>query len=365
MNPAGNPLRAPLAVLLVLAALAGCRGSRPDPSAKAAPPAARAPRLLLTDVDADPFGLGGFPGAVFEIDPQTQAATARVSSPEFRDPVDVLEDRERPGGLLVLDLASIGGAGHLWRVSPDGARVEETSASDHLVDPTAMTRGPDGSLWIADRGARFPDGTPGPGALFRFSPDLAECEVACSGPPLLAPSDVVVDGGTTWLLDADALRRDIADLSEGALFRIDRRGGPLELAAALHLVSPLSLVPFGAAKFLVVDVNADPVERARLRGAVYLVEGAGGAAASAKVSLFARDDGWRDPSAGLLWNGKLLVVDGSSDPLHLGDDPVGVGFGVDSKGRGGVYSVDVETRAVTLFCASPQFVNPSRIRLVE
>jgi hypothetical protein len=349
------------AVVAALASslLAGC-ASHATPAAHPS----RAPRLLVTDVDADPLGLGGNPGAVFEIDAATRAVRVVAACREFRDPVDVLADPDVDGGLLVLDLDAIGGAGHLWRVSPDGAHAEETPASRHLVDPTAMARGPDGSLWVTDRGARFPDGEPGPGALLRFRPDLATCEVVCSGAPLLAPSDVVIDGTTAWLLDADALRRDVADLSEGALFRVDAGERTPKLAAALHLVSPLSLVPEGGGRFLVVDVNADPQKPALLRGAVYRVDASSGAE-RATVATFARDDGWRDPSAGLLWSGQLLVVDGSSDPLRLGPDPVGIGFGPDSKGRGGVYSVDLATRAVTFFAASPQFVNPGRIRLVE
>jgi len=85
--------------------------------------------------------------------------------------------------------------------------------------------------------------------------------------------------------------------------------------------------------------------------------------AAAPVELFVRDEAWRDPSSGVVWNGALVVADGSTDPLGLGDDPVGIGFA--GKGRGGVYSVDLATRAVRLVCASREFVNPARLRVVR
>jgi len=323
----------------------------------------RPARLLLTDVDADPKGLGGHPGAIFSIDPQIGEARAIASFREFRDPVDVMADDAVPGGLLVLDLCEMGGVGHLWRVSPDGAHVEDTPASAHLVDPTAFARAPDGSVWIVDRADRPADGAAGPAALLRCSPDLRRVDVVASGAPLLGPADLLFDGDTLWLLDADALRNQVADLSEGALFKVDRASGGLDLAAALHLVSPLSLVPWEKGRFLIVDVNADPIRRERLWGAVWSVDVRGRDPAAAPVEVFTRDEGWRDPSSGVLWNGALVVADGSSDPLGLGDDPVGIGFG--GKGRGGVYSVDLATRAVRLVCASKEFVNPARLRVVR
>lgn len=346
---------AALAGFVALAGGAAC--SKPGESP------GRPARLLLTDVDADPKGLGGHPGTIFSIDPESGEARVVAEFGEFRDPIDVMADPDAPGGLLVLDLCDMGGAGHLWRVSPDGAHLEDTPASAHLVDPTAFARAPDGSVWIVDRAAHPADGAKGPAALLRCSPDLKRVDVVASGAPLLGPADLLFDGETLWLLDADALRHEVADLSEGALFRVDRASGRLDLAAALHLVSPLSLVPREAGRFLVVDGNADPIRRERLWGAVYSVDVRGSDPAAAPVALFARDDGWRDPASGVLWNGALVVVDGSSDPLGLGDDPVGIGFG--GKGRGGVYSVDLATHAVRLVCASPQFVNPARLRVVR
>jgi hypothetical protein len=349
------------AALAGLAGLAGLAWSAACTKSDESP--GRPARLLLTDVDADPKGLGGHPGAIFSIDPESGTARAIASFRAFRDPVDVMADEAVPGGTLVLDLCEMGGVGHLWRVSPDGAQVEDTPASAHLVDPTAFARAPDGSVWIVDRAAHPADGVAGPAALLRCSPDLRRVDVVASGAPLLGPSDLLFDGDTLWLLDADALRQKVADLSEGALYKVDRTSGRLELAAALKLVSPLSLVPRDASRLLVVDVNADPIRRERLRGAVYSVDVRGRDPAAAPVELFVRDEAWRDPSSGVVWNGALVVADGSTDPLGLGDDPVGIGFA--GKGRGGVYSVDLATRAVRLVCASREFVNPARLRVVR
>jgi hypothetical protein len=315
--------------------------------------AAAAHRLLLVDVDADPLRLGGFPGALYEIDAQSHAPRLLCSSREFVDPVDVLADRD--GSLLVLDANEMRGDGRILRVSDDGKSVRRVALPESLVAPTAFARAPDETIWVCDRGESFAH-APGPGAVFRFSPDLAHVDVVASGSPIVTPSDVCFVDARAYVLDADSFRRDVADLSEGGLFATGLGGGALETVAPLHLLSPFSLQPWRDGSFLIADVNADPDVRRRFRGAVYLFEPARG------VSLFARDDGWRGPSCALLWNGQLLVVDGSSDPLGLGDDPTGRGFG--GKGRGGVYAVDLATRAVSLFCASPDFINPVRLRIV-
>ena len=324
-------------------------------AAGASAPATRAPaepRLLLVDVDADPLGLGGNPGAVFEIDRRTREARVLASSREFVDPVDVLAEPD--GSLLVLDLDGLGGDGRILRSTADGKQVARVALPPALVDPTAFARAPDGAIWVCDRG--------GEGALFRFAADLARVEKVASGAPLAAPSDVCFAGGETFVLDADAFRERIQDLSEGGVFRVgpsmrrDAAGARLETVARLGLVSPLSLLPFGDGGFLVVDVNADPAEPRLLRGGVFMLD------RERKLALFARSDEWRDPSSAVLVGGELLVVDGSSDPLGLGADPTGSGFG--GNGRGGIYSVDLETRAVALVCASPGFVNPARLRAV-
>jgi hypothetical protein len=328
--------------------------------------AASSPRLVLVDVDADPLQLGGNPGALFELDERGGSAKLLFTSRDLADPVDLLGEPD--GSLLVVDLCRLGGEGRLWRVAPDGKSARRVAEDAPLVDPTAIARAPDGSIWVVDRGERFDKaaGAAGPGAVFRLSADLSRCEVIASGPPLVSPSDVCFRAGHAWVLDADAYRHDIADLSEGALFEIDASvpagaTGRVSTVAQLHLVSPLSLASLpqdakDGGLFLIADANTDPRHERKLFGGIYQLDDHG------VVSFLLQDPGWRDPCCVTRFHELTLVVDGSSDPLGLGDDPLGLGFG--GKGRGGVYAVDLATKTAKLFCASPDFVNPSRLRVV-
>ena len=95
-----------------------------------------------------------------------------------------------------------------------------------------------------------------------------------------------------------------------------------------------------------------------LRGAVYRADPKAGT-----TKLFANDSGFADPVDCLMWKGELLVVDANADPLKLGIDGSRFHFG--GNGRGAIYGVDPKTRAVRLFFASPEFVNPLRLRTIS
>ena len=122
------------------------------------------------------------------------------------------------------------------------------------------------------------------------------------------------------------------------------------------LLSPINMEPWKNQSFLVCDVNADPVDRTRYRGAIYVVD------LGATDRFLYQHPGFRDPASVTLRGDQLYVVDSSADPLGLGDDPLGLGIA--GTGRGAVYQVDLTTLEGSLLCASAQFVNPIRLVVV-
>lgn len=342
----------PLAPLALALASSRC-GAPERPQVPPPPPAAaRAAQLLIVDLDADPLALGGQPGALFTFDPASGALALLHSSRALVDPVDVLADRD--GALLVLDQVESGGRGAIVRVESDG-RAQELALPPALVDPTSFARAPDGCVWVVDRGVLFADGR-GPGAVWRFSADWSRVSAVACGAPLEVPSDLAFVDGRAWILDADAWRVDLAALHEGGLFHAAQDGSGFAEAARLALVSPFSLQPWRDGRFLVADVNADPKVPTRFCGGLYSLSRDG------TSELFAWSRELRDPTCAALHAGRLYVTDGSADPLALGDDATGKGFA--GHGRGALFAVDLESRAITLAIASADFCNPVRVRVV-
>jgi hypothetical protein len=272
--------------------------------------------------------------------------------------VDALPYRD---GLLVLDYGD-SHSGGIFRVSANGKAVSALKLPKGLVDPTHFQLASDGAIWIVDKNAdplglgkaaNLPTGT-----LWRLSPDRSQLEIIATGPPLRAPACVQFVDGVAYLLDADAFRTEPIS-EEGAIFRVHRHPQPVETVVRLKgLISPISMQPFKAGTFLVVDVNADPEQRGRYWGAVYLVD-----PKNASTILFCNHPEFRDPAAGLLVGDHMLLVDASSDPNHYGKDDLGQGYG--GFGRGALFRIDLAQRRARLVCASKQFVNPVRVRLLH
>jgi len=330
--------------LVLTLVLAGCR--QPDTT------------WLVVDRDADPRNLGGHPGALFTVDPKSGKVEVLCASGKWQDPVDVLRHRD---ALLVLDYGD-SSTGGIFRVSGSGMEVSALQLPKGLVDPTHFQMTSDGAIWIVDKNAD-PLGLGkaanlSTGTLWRLSPDHSQLEIMATGPPLRAPACVQFVDGVPYLLDADAFRTEPIS-EEGAIFRVHRHPRPVETVVRLKgLVSPISMQPFRGQTFLVVDVNADPEQRGRFRGAVYLVD-----PKAASTTLFCHDPEFRDPACGLLLGDHLLLVDASADPNHYGKDDLGQGYG--GYGRGALFRIDLAKRRASLVCASKQFVNPVRVRLLH
>ncbi len=347
-------LPAPKTLALILAlVLAGAGCQQPAPVVDT---------WLVVDRDADPQHLGGHPGALFTVNPQSGKVEVFCTSAKWKDPVDVLLDRD--GSFLVLDYHD-GGTGGIFRVSADGKQVNALDLPKGLVDPTHFQLASDGWLWIVDKNADPQDlgkANAPTGTLWRLSPDHTRLEILATGPPLQAPACLAFVDGIPYLLDADAFRTKPIS-HEGAIFRVHPqqpgKPGRLETAVRLKgLLSPISMQPFGDGSFLVVDVNADPQRPSRHWGAVYLVN-----LSNASTTLFCHDPALRDPASATLVGDELLLVDASADPKGYGKDGTGQGYG--GFGRGAVFRIDLAQRRAHLACASKQFVNPVRVEVLQ
>lgn len=377
---AGIPAAALATSVLAVASLlgAGCLAPREAPPRRA--PAGRA--IYLLDMDADPFGLGGRPGAVFRLDLARGALDPVASSLDWRAPFAAIP-APTPGALWVLDF------GHEQAVKEGDARpavffavdlrpaavpvrgrgvhglgVRSLGAARGLVNPIQLAASPWGIL-VADEDADPLGLGVDTGAVFRLEDPAAEqAHPLAAGADLVAPTDVAIDArGRLLLLDADA-DPTAAGKGGGALFEVDPRAGAITLLAAPDFwVSPLALVPEPSGSVLVVDSNADPRHHGHVGGAVFRVRLDDPAARDprtglAAVELVAAPEEFVDPVDAIpLAPGWILVADASADPLGLGTDGTGIGFG--GKGRGAVWFVSLATGRATLAAASPALVNPA------
>lgn len=334
-----------LSSLLLLGTLLGC---------------SYAPVLLVVDQDAG----DGHRGAIFRVDPQTREIRLFARSDLFYKPQDILQE---PGGsFLVLDFGPDYRDGKIFRLSQDGTRCQRLSIPAGLADPYQFERAPDGSIWIVDKNADprgFAKDTPGKtGTLWRLSADFKSLTVVATGPPLRAPSGILFADGNAFLMDADAFRIEPYNLAngEGGILAIHPAPTPPSVVVKFKsLISPLGMHRLDDGRFLVIDVNADPEIRQRIRGAVYVADPRAGT-----TELFATHPDFRDPINCLLFEEGLLVVDPNADPLKLGDDGHRLSQYA-GKGHGGIYRVDLATRKVELFAASREFISPVRIRRAE
>jgi hypothetical protein len=313
--------------------------------------------LLVVDQDA---GVN-HRGAIFQVHPQTRAISVFARSDLFHKPQDILQQAD--GSFLVLDYGPDYKDGKIFHLSRDGKHCEQLPIPAGLADPYQFERAPDGSIWIVDKNADpkgLAKGKPGKtGTVWRLSADFKDLSIITTGPPLVAPAGIAFADGQAFLMDADAFRVEPYDLAneEGGILAIHPSPTPPSVVIKFQsLVSPLGMHRLDDGRFLIVDVNADPNIRERIRGAIYLADPKTG-----KTNVFAQHPDFRDPVNCLAFGDGLLVVDPNADPLQLGDDGHRISqYG--GKGHGAIYYVDLQTRKVELFAASKAFISPVRIR---
>lgn len=267
--------------------------------------------VFLTDLEADPNGLGGDPngnagrGAVFLLDPPTGALLTVADGtacgvgiancgPQgvFVDPIGIAWSDEL-SMLAVVDLDSdptglgpdsqgYNGHGAIFTVDPGtGTLALVADGSDYpaglppgrpsiFEDPIAIDFARDGRLFVLDQLAR-PVQSVGAGAVFEV--DVATGAVTLvSNPQILrGPRDLAVEpGGTILVLDNLA-----GTTGAGAILRIDPVLPPnanvVAVFAPPEFVDATGIVVEGNGTIRVTDASADPLALGR-SGAVFVID---------------------------------------------------------------------------------------------
>ena len=215
---------------------------------------------LVVDADADPLGLGGEPGAVFRINPDTGHICVLASSKMFSDPagIGILND----GTIFVSDYSadmngSWAGVGTLFKVFPDRFNgVEVLSASGLFRAPVGLDVTAN-SIFVADYDAcpssslNCPDPDHGPGAIFAVHPSTGAVTTAMTNAKLISPIGVTVDiSGDLWVVDSDY---DLANQNDGSVWRYNRTTGLSFVASSPDFVTPFMVKPISAGKLVLAD----------------------------------------------------------------------------------------------------------------
>jgi len=94
----------------------------------------------LQVVDANSIPISGLPGAVIQVDPNTETQTIISGSGgigNFVDPLGIVIDAV--GNLLVIDANAFGGVGGVIRVDPVTGAQTVVSSGDHFLEPLNIT----------------------------------------------------------------------------------------------------------------------------------------------------------------------------------------------------------------------------------
>ncbi|MBU2689670.1 MAG: hypothetical protein KJ970_02005 [Candidatus Eisenbacteria bacterium] len=129
-------------------------------------------RLMVADVAADPLGLGGDPGAVFELDPTTGEVLRTFTHPDFVDPRGLIPLKD--GRLLVVDRSAdplgIGSpTGALFEIDRSDGSVRLFFADSRLVGPTSGVQDTLGDILLADIDADPNNMGGNRGAIWRYN----------------------------------------------------------------------------------------------------------------------------------------------------------------------------------------------------
>jgi sugar lactone lactonase YvrE len=215
-------------------------------------------RFLIVDSQADPLGLGGFTGAVFELDPETGQLSVFSAGPEYNQPQRILPDPR--GGWLVLDAMAPAcpapAFGAVYHVPEEGGSPELVACSQLFRKLLDMAFDDQGRLWVSDPYAN-PLGFPtAAGALFAIDLDSGSVVATYSAPELRDPTGLLwIDG--LGLLFTDPASRD--PFGNGLIRRYDpATGGVATVIASPYLDTPTRLASDGAGGIWIADSTAVP-----------------------------------------------------------------------------------------------------------
>ncbi|MBK8230014.1 MAG: DUF11 domain-containing protein [Candidatus Eisenbacteria bacterium] len=272
----------------------------------------------VADGDADPYALGGSPGAILKVDLITGSTRAFYSSTQLKQPRDVALVGRQNTSILILDNQARpgAGAGALLALDPITQQLHTVATDSTWINLQQILVESDDSVLLLDSSADpfdLRDGI-GPGAIYRVDLDTGATEVAYSDTTLRLPTSMAfLPDGRLVVADAEMDPGNFGNRN-GALFAIDLSTRETTVfATSPQFETPISITPRPEGGFYLADQSASPFGGSGRAGAVFSI-GADGVAALLSDSKFFR----RLSTIGLRADGHPIMTDFDADPFGLG-----------------------------------------------
>ncbi|MBD3334489.1 MAG: T9SS type A sorting domain-containing protein, partial [Candidatus Eisenbacteria bacterium] len=298
--------------------------------------------LVAVDREADPLGFGANTGSLFLLGEEPGEGRILYSDSALVDPVSAVRDRS--GDIVILDRrANPGGFDHdtgaVFRLDVSTGELTAAAVSDSFANPAEII--PDGAqgFLIVDESARLGSDPQHAGAVFVLDSLGAAPRLLSADPSFLGPRGVVRAGdGSVYVADAFADPNGFGG-NTGAVFGLDGLTGAVtDTIQSPEFRDPVDLDLLPDGRLLLTDMQADPVGYGTRTGALFTIDPQSGA-----VEVFAHSPLFTIPFRSLVTtDGTVLVTDRSADLPGAPEN-------------GAVFSVDLETGAVSLFGGMEEF----------
>ncbi|MEZ4650604.1 MAG: hypothetical protein R3E97_17815 [Candidatus Eisenbacteria bacterium] len=211
--------------------------------------------ILLSDEAADPTGIGGSLGAVFQLGGSGEPFTVLEAGPPFIDPSSMLFRSD--GHLLISDRLAAA-PGDVFELDPEaGTLASMLTDNSELRTPVDLVETPEGDLLIVDRNADYNGDTEGEGALFIVERGSGTPRLLAAHPQFrfLSEAAYLPDGR---LFVTDRLSNP-GQVSSAALFEIDPENGAIENTWQFtQMIEPTGLTVYQDSLLLVTDLISNP-----------------------------------------------------------------------------------------------------------
>jgi len=207
--------------------------------------------IYVADYDADPYGLGSAPGAIFKIN-AAKVVTTVVSDARLVSPIGVTVVDDGSGDLWIVDADADTyynqNRGSVWRYSAAAGALDPVkpliAVSDQFVTPWEVRPDGAGQLILVDGGDYANNQPP---RIFRIDPNAANPASAATllfeGAPMVAPAGFVRWSANRYMI-ADRIADPIEDGTRGAILLYDSTAGEVTFpypGASNFFVSPFDI----------------------------------------------------------------------------------------------------------------------------
>lgn len=275
--------------------------------------------IYVADGDADPYGLGGAPGAVLKVDLLTGNTVPYFSSRRFRQPRDVALVGGLSPRILVLDAQArpTRGTGALFSIDPVTREMDLVAFDSTWTQPSQLLPISDDEYYVLDTIAdpyRLTTGA-GPGAIYRVRLSDGSVSVVFSDTTLVTPTSIArLPSGFLAICDADADPSNFGNRN-GAVYELDLIAGSLQLlATSPQWQTPVAILAKDEGGLVLADRDAQPFGSGVSRGAVFNI------APDGRVSFVSDSRFFRSLSnIQFRSDGTPILSDQDADPFGLGN----------------------------------------------